>query len=470
MHSEPSSPEMEKSSMANGFTSASGEKHDEPKRNSLPRKVYVMRNSVLTDLMEVNHLQTVFNISVSVCILLLINAVIYYSADPQMLQQDIGVMIWGASKLKLFANIWLSFNLYALFIYQGFRLWIYLRNTIHTKLADSIFLLLYIVSIAILFTATAYVSRKHDFPPITGFALVAEQVRIFMKVYSFIRENVPRALRYNPKKDGNPDYKPHPPLTHFIYFLFIPAFIYRDSYPMKKDISWKFVFNNLFKFISCIFIAYCVFTRFNVDIFKNIGVIQFTLPQAALTFAGAIVIGSMILFLIFYGILHCWLNIFAEILHFGDREFYQDWWNSTSFSQYYRKWNTVVYDWLYAYVYSDTHRLGCSRSVSLVLVFIVSAIVHEYIISLSLGFFYPALLVVYSTLGVFFVFLTKKRTAQLWNTFMWTMLFFGWGLLVSLYTAEWYARANCQTTVEDPILDFFMPRSWNQKCVILKYS
>ncbi|XP_035232109.1 sterol O-acyltransferase 1-like [Stegodyphus dumicola] len=470
MHSEPSCPEMEKSTVANGFTSVPEEKHDELKQNSLPRKVYVMRNSVLTDLMEVNHLQTVFNISVSVCILLLINAVIYYSADPQMLPQDIGVMIWGASKLQLFANIWLSFNFYALFIYQGFRLWIYLRNTIHAKLADSIFLLLYVASIVVFFTATAYMSRKHDFPPITGFALVAEQVRIFMKVYSFVRENVPRAVRYNPKKDGNPDFKPHPSLTHFIYFLFIPALIYRDSYPKKKDISWKFVFNNLFKFISCIFIAYCVFTRFNVDIFKNIGIIQFTLPQAALTFAGAIVIGSMILFLIFYGILHCWLNIFAEVLYFGDREFYQDWWNSTSFSQYYRKWNTVVYDWLYAYVYSDTHRLGCSRSVSLVLVFIVSAIVHEYIISLSLGFFYPALLVVYSTLGVFFVFLTKKRTAQLWNTFMWTMLFFGWGLLVSLYTAEWYARANCPSTVEDPILDFFMPRSWNQKCVILKYS
>lgn len=31
----------------------------------------------------------------------------------------------------------------------------------------------------------------------------------------------------------------------------------------------------------------------------------------------------------------------------------QDWWNSTSFANYYRTWNVVVHDWLYYYVYCD---------------------------------------------------------------------------------------------------------------------
>lgn len=31
----------------------------------------------------------------------------------------------------------------------------------------------------------------------------------------------------------------------------------------------------------------------------------------------------------------------------------QDWWNSTSFANYYRTWNVVVHDWLYYYVYRD---------------------------------------------------------------------------------------------------------------------
>lgn len=42
-------------------------------------------------------------------------------------------------------------------------------------------------------------------------------------------------------------------------------------------------------------------------------------------------------------------NIFQNYLFF----FKQDWWNSTSFANYYRTWNVVVHDWLYCYVYRD---------------------------------------------------------------------------------------------------------------------
>lgn len=33
--------------------------------------------------------------------------------------------------------------------------------------------------------------------------------------------------------------------------------------------------------------------------------------------------------------------------------FLQDWWNSTSFANYYRTWNVVVHDWLFYYGYRD---------------------------------------------------------------------------------------------------------------------
>jgi hypothetical protein len=28
----------------------------------------------------------------------------------------------------------------------------------------------------------------------------------------------------------------------------------------------------------------------------------------------------------FFGFLHCWLNMWSELLQFADREFYKDWW------------------------------------------------------------------------------------------------------------------------------------------------
>jgi len=39
----------------------------------------------------------------------------------------------------------------------------------------------------------------------------------------------------------------------------------------------------------------------------------------------------------------------------------KDWWNSNSFSSYYRMWNVVVHDWLYAYVYRDVLHIAGSR-------------------------------------------------------------------------------------------------------------
>lgn len=33
--------------------------------------------------------------------------------------------------------------------------------------------------------------------------------------------------------------------------------------------------------------------------------------------------------------------------------FVKDWWTSTTFSGYYRKWNGVAHDWIHAYIYTD---------------------------------------------------------------------------------------------------------------------
>jgi sterol O-acyltransferase len=70
-------------------------------------------------------------------------------------------------------------------------------------------------------------------------------------------------------------------------------------------------------------------------------------------------------------------------------------WNTTSFSSYYRKWNLLVHDSLYNYIYVDLRRFGCPQGICFFLTFLVSAIVHEYIISVAMGFFYPVLLIMF---------------------------------------------------------------------------
>eukprot|EP00042_Codosiga_hollandica_P019940 m.62926 g.62926 ORF g.62926 m.62926 type:complete len:114 (-) comp49604_c0_seq5:595-936(-) len=70
--------------------------------------------------------------------------------------------------------------------------------------------------------------------------------------------------------------------------------------------------------------------------------------------------GTVVLLLAFFAILHSWLNAFAELLCFADRQFYKDWWNARSFAAYYRTWNCVVHDWLYSYIYCELMSVSLS--------------------------------------------------------------------------------------------------------------
>jgi len=36
----------------------------------------------------------------------------------------------------------------------------------------------------------------------------------------------------------------------------------------------------------------------------------------------------------------------AQVLRFGDRVFYKDWWNATTFEEYWRLWNLPVHYWM----------------------------------------------------------------------------------------------------------------------------
>jgi sterol O-acyltransferase len=114
---------------------------------------------------------------------------------------------------------------------------------------------------------------------------------------------------------------------------------------------------------------------------------------------------TFFLILGFFGFLHSWLNCWAEITRFPDRCFYSDWWNSIEFGSYYRKWNIIVHDWLYYFIYLDTCRFINNPKMPMVvpklLTFLISAVIHELIITYALGFFYPILFILFTGPGIF---------------------------------------------------------------------
>ena len=89
---------------------------------------------------------------------------------------------------------------------------------------------------------------------------------------------------------------------------------------------------------------------------------------------------------LFYSNFHVYFNAYCDLTGFADRCFYLDWWNSTTFGEYWRKWNLPVHNWLTRHIYLPMIRRGFSKTASMFVVFILSAILHEYLVYGLIGY------------------------------------------------------------------------------------
>ncbi|KAL1236428.1 Sterol O-acyltransferase [Trichinella spiralis] len=436
-------------------------------RSSGIGKQFVEQNSLLTDLFKSTHFRTIYHIFIASLIMLILNLMIQELALNGSINLKLDLFYWCFGKFPMLITIWLSmFSSVVLLLYPSYHCWAY--NVENLPSLNILFLTLYIAYMAALIVVPIHYVLKFDLPLATTMVIACEQVRFLMKAYSFVRENVPKSFQYKAMKQRNKQKAdtvrdPCPDFGRFLYFLFAPTLIYRDNYPRKSKVEWKYVVRNFVEVAGCLFYAYYLFIHFCEPIFQNFNKDHVTWRNYLLASLGCVLPGSLCFVLAFFAVLHCWMNAFAEMLQFSDRLFYADWWNATSMSSYYRRWNIIVHDWLYAYVYQDMQPLfGDSyRTAAMTVVFLLSAVVHEYIITLTLRFFYPVLFIQFflcaGPIGI--MRLMRSTNTRAWNVCLWFLIMLGNGILMCTYSCEWYARSNCPP-VYNNFLDLIIPRSW----------
>ncbi len=141
---------------------------------------------------------------------------------------------------------------------------------------------------------------------------------------------------------------------------------------------------------------------------------------------------------IFYCFFHCWLNILGELLRFGDRQFYREWWNSSTIEAYWRLWNIPVHKWLARHVYFPIMRTGAPRSVALFITFLFSAAAHELLIGvpchLLRGWAFLGILAQVPLIGLTNWTARKLKNEQAGNVIFWlSFCIFGQPMAVLLY-------------------------------------
>ncbi|KIJ20887.1 hypothetical protein PAXINDRAFT_165717 [Paxillus involutus ATCC 200175] len=162
---------------------------------------------------------------------------------------------------------------------------------------------------------------------------------------------------------------------NFCSYMLIPTLVYELEYPRTDRIRLAYVFEKTIAFMGSFALLYTVTESFIIPLTPTPDQSFFrSLLDLALPF-------MISYLLLFYIIFECICNGFAELSYFADRQFYEDWWNSTSWDEFSRKWNKPVYHFLLRHVYAPSLAAypSLSRTGAMFVTFLLSAAAHELV-------------------------------------------------------------------------------------------
>ena len=257
-------------------------------------------------------------------------------------------------------------------------------------------------SLALLITSIVVYYSMHN--PGIGCMCELHAIVVWLKTCSYAFTN--RDLRHAMLHPGGPEsalpemYKecPYPrniTLSNLCYFWWAPTLVYQPYYPRTERIRWPFFFKRVGETIALsVFIWLCC-VQYAEPVLRNsldkMAILDYPSILERLMKLSTI---SIIVWLAgFFALFQSFLNALAEILRFGDRQFYEDWWNSTSLKMYWSTWNKPVYHFMRRHIYSPLVGRGWSPQAASLFVFLFSGFLHELVVGV------PA----HSILGVAFL-------------------------------------------------------------------
>eukprot|EP00698_Gefionella_okellyi_P004683 TRINITY_DN14280_c0_g1_i1.p1 TRINITY_DN14280_c0_g1~~TRINITY_DN14280_c0_g1_i1.p1 ORF type:complete len:447 (+),score=84.32 TRINITY_DN14280_c0_g1_i1:31-1341(+) len=267
---------------------------------------------------------------------------------------------------------------------------------------------------------------------------------VFMKIVSYAVENADaRNLAREKKATAAPVLYPHNVnIKDMLYFICVPVLRYSLNYPRTARIRRRRVLRHVVELVFVVLVILVLVEQYIMPLLKNalLPFAQMKLGQIMERVMKLAVVNFYVWFLGFFAFFHLYLNIVAELLRFGDRMFYKDWWNATTTDDYWKTWNIPTYHWLLTYVYFPLRRRGIHKLLSVLIVFFVSAFFHELVLSVPFhtiklwGFMGMAAQVPLSVIT------RPMRGKQIGNFVFWLSIMLGQPMCVLLYYYDYSAR------------------------------
>ncbi|RPA87862.1 hypothetical protein BJ508DRAFT_301083 [Ascobolus immersus RN42] len=163
------------------------------------------------------------------------------------------------------------------------------------------------------------------------------------------------------------------------YFWWAPTLVYQPVYPRSGQFRPSFFFKRVAEVIVLSLAMWFLTMQYAVPILQNsVGALNaFNLPIILERLMKLSTVSLVIWLSGFFALFQSGLNALAELIGFGDREFYTDWWNAGSVGTYWSSWNRPVYLFMRRHIYAPLVGRGWSRQAAGFMVFLFSAILHE---------------------------------------------------------------------------------------------
>lgn len=243
-------------------------------------------------------------------------------------------------------------------------------------------------------------------------------------------------------------------LRDLFYFLLAPTLCYELNFPKTTRIRKRFLIKRILELVVGVNIAMALFQQWMVPSVKN-SLIPFSnmeFTKATERLLKLAIPNHLIWLCMFYLMFHSLLNLIGEIMHFADRNFYNDWWNANNVDIFWRTWNMPVHRWCVRHIYIPLVDMGYGKFGAATVVFFVSAFFHEYLVSVPLKTFKIwAFLGMMSQIPLSFLskFLEKNVGERYGNIMVWASLILGQPLCIMVYYHDFVIQ-NYNNVISEP--------------------
>jgi len=247
-------------------------------------------------------------------------------------------------------------------------------------------------------------------------------------------------------------------LGNYFYFLCAPTLVYELSYPRTKTIRPGYIFEKCITAIGVFSVLHIIVNKYLTPVLLQVHTMS--VFEAVTSLIMPFLFCYVLVFFIMFDLI---CNGFAEVTRFSDRQFYTDWWNSTTRDEFARKWNKPVHEWLLRHIYLEGLKSFKGDKFSATLAtFLCSSIVHELVVSVMFRMFRPWMFVLQMT-QVPLIFLGRfLKGTRAGNFFFWFGMVLGPPLLAILYCREYMMNMSPAELkeIEKNVQDNVAPMVW----------